>query len=60
MQHTTPAERLAERAEDVRREAKSVMRRMRVLTQLAAEVEKEAAGLAADTAKQEVAHRPVD
>lgn len=60
MQHTTPAERLADRADDVRREAKSVMRRMRVLTQLAAEMEKEATALADEATEKELAQHPVD
>lgn len=46
MEPKTPAEQLRESADDVRREAKAVQRRMRVLVQLAARVEEDAAALA--------------
>ena len=61
MQHKAPAERLAERAEDVRRESKSIQRRMRVLTQLAAELENAAVEVLDEANNPEtVAHRAVE
>lgn len=54
------AAHLAERADDARREAKALQRRVRVLGQITAEIAEEAAALAAEAEKRPVAHRRVD
>lgn len=58
MDSRSPAERLRDTADDVRREAKSIQRRMRVLTQLAAQLEADAAEVA--DAAEPVSQHPVD
>lgn len=57
MKHKSRAERLAEKADDARREAKAIQRRSRVLVRLTAEIADETAALA--EAAEPVAHRPV-